>query len=225
MLTERRSYPSSTPEPAKLPELHAKPISRCDDDRRDARARRHQIAGLQAVSVSAELVGEPRQSQARVAQDVCADAGRCRPVVEKCVDGVSREILATPVGWYRRADDEPVGAGAVGDERRRADGCEVLVSRVGNLNRDMQRIHGVEHFPHAIHAFTRRERSTETEGELRFRHAHEIAREGNPRRVRAPGVDEDAVVQQTASQGAVYADVRLPDETGCGNLPSDDLLA
>ena len=51
-----------------------------------------EIAGLQTLSVGPELVGEPRQRETWVAQDVGADASLRRCAVEKRLDRVRREI-------------------------------------------------------------------------------------------------------------------------------------
>src|SRR5450759_1871499 len=79
-------------EDAELAEVGFDAIPRYDWHRCEASARDHHIAGAQSIAVSAQLVGDPGERAARVAQHIGAGAlpGECAVAIGR--DAVLRQI-------------------------------------------------------------------------------------------------------------------------------------
>lgn len=75
-----------------------------------------------------ELVGEPGQRDAGIAEDVGTLAFALDMVADMADDTVLSEIEAPPIGPRRRAENELVRAGVIGDELGCADLRELLLA-------------------------------------------------------------------------------------------------
>src|SRR6185436_19351393 len=103
-------------------------------------AGRHHLTGAQGHADLRQLVDQPRQRDARVAEDVRADAfafKRWRPQEGRptyASDHAVRSEIDRPPGIRRRGSEyELVRARVVRDQLRGADAGEVVVAGIGNL--------------------------------------------------------------------------------------------
>jgi hypothetical protein len=190
-------------------------ISGLDRDWLNTGPRGDNVTGSESVAESNHFIGYPSEGKTWVSEDIGATAARGRFVVFETVNIMLRQIEVAPALGGSPSEDKPAGTGIVSDQLGRAHDGEVLISGIGNLDRQMHRSDRAEDLVHRVGFSSARQIPTEPECKLRFGHAHEVAAKRNFR----AGL-KDTVSKEPARKWAIDANVRLPGNTGRGNLPS-----
>ena len=114
------------------------------------------------------------------------------------------EVDSAPRVGGGRPEDEELGTGEVRDELRRSRAREVVEARVGDLDRDVQRVDRVHHLVDGAGRTAGREIAPEAKRELRLRDRHvEVAgRDAIPVAIRLD-------LEEPAGEGSVDPDVGL----------------
>jgi hypothetical protein len=203
---------------AKRSEISHDRISGADIDRLQAGPCRHHVPGFERCVAPREVVDQPGEGNARIAERVGALAFGDHAAVLMAADRVIGQIDRAPVR-HLAAEDEPVGEGIVGGDRRRADRVEHLEARIGYLDGEIHPGDRVADFIHRVVAAARGQRLRHLEGELGFgdAHMHVLRRTMRP-------VGQDEVAEQPAGKRLGDADMLLTDGAGGGDLPAVDRL-
>ena len=126
------------------------------------------------------------------------------------------EVDRTPLVGGGGSEDEEIRAGGIGDELRGAGDREVVETRIGDLDGDVQRIHPLHHLLDQEGRAVEGEVPAHPEGELRFRDPH-VERPGR----NAGPVPIQLALEEPARKRPVDPDVGLARLARRGDLPAD----
>ena len=98
--------------------------------------------------------------------------------LDGCGHRVARQIAIAPKSGHRRADDEIMGAGVVGDQLRGAGALKYLEAGVRNLDRWMSRADRFQDFLDTIFSSAWRQVPGHAEGEFSLGDGHTVVAEG-----------------------------------------------
>ncbi len=128
------------------------------------------------------------------------------------------QIHGAPVGRRGGPEHEQMRAGIVGDQLRFAGAGEIGKARVGNFDRGMQGVDGIEHLLHAVGRRPRRQVDAHAEGKFRLGDRHLVAGHRGGAAVGDHGFGQDA-----PGHGAGDIDMLLSGFAGGGDLPAEQM--
>src|SRR5262249_51783522 len=110
------------------PEIHTNFVARRHWDRRDAGTGRHDLTSEQTGTEQAQLVGDPRHSHPRIAENIGSAAAGNEAAVTVSVNVMLSEIEFAPIPVCRCAQNKPAGTRVIGNQLRGAHGGVVFIT-------------------------------------------------------------------------------------------------